>query len=164
MASVVNITNIPAPYRERIHELLAENYGSNYTVVYCAKTEPNREWKFPYRTYNKLFLTEEAKGFIHNNISIWSVLQRLKPSVVITIGFNPTMLYGFLWCKLVGAKHICFADGTLISERNLSWVHRLVRKIVYRFSHAYIGASEGSKQLYLHYNVPVSKIFRTYYV
>jgi glycosyltransferase involved in cell wall biosynthesis len=53
-------------------------------------------------------------------------------------------------------------DGTLESEQSLSLVHRAVRRVVYRFSEAFIGASLGSIRLYKSYNISSDRIFRSH--
>jgi glycosyltransferase involved in cell wall biosynthesis len=161
MPTIVNLTNIPAPYREKVHDLVSESLNSNYLVVYCAKLEPNRQWKFQYGNYEKVFLSEKSRGYIHNNPSIWKILNKAKPKVIIATGFNPTMLYSFIWALLNGAKFIPFTDGTLQSEKKLSIIHRLARKIVYSKSLAFIGAGNGSAQLYESYNISKEKIFKS---
>jgi glycosyltransferase involved in cell wall biosynthesis len=159
MPLVIYLTNIPAPYREKVHELVFDHLNSDYTVIYCSKLEPNRSWKFNYGYYKRIFLSENSKGYIHNNPSIWLKLNRLKPKVVITNGYNPTMLYAFLWCLIYKAKHICFSDGTLKSEQSLSFLHTIIRKIVFSKTKAFIGPGRGSKALYESYNIPDYKIF-----
>lgn len=49
------ITNIPAPYRQKRFNTMAEifpTYGINIEVLYMAKIEPNRKWKIPDDSYN----------------------------------------------------------------------------------------------------------------
>jgi glycosyltransferase involved in cell wall biosynthesis len=161
MPAIVNLTNIPAPYREKIHELVSESLNSNYLVIYCAKLEPNRQWKFQYGSYEKIFLSDKSKGYIHNNLSIWKVLNKSKPKIIIATGFNPTMLYSFIWALLNGAEFIPFTDGTFQSEKALSFVHRLARKIVFAKSKAFVGASNGSEQLYKSYKISKDRIFKS---
>jgi glycosyltransferase involved in cell wall biosynthesis len=161
MVSVVIVTNIPAPYREPIHEKVSSFFKGNYTVVYCSKLEPNRQWKFKYGNYNKVFLTETSNGYIHNNPKIWKELNRLRPDVVITTAFNPTMLYSFFWAVLNKRPHITFTDGTYTSEQFLSIKHRIIRKIVYLKTRAFIGPGRGSADLYRSYKIPEEKIFRS---
>jgi glycosyltransferase involved in cell wall biosynthesis len=50
-------------------------------------------------------------------------------------------------------------DGTHSSERSLSPVHRLVRRLVYRGSRSFIAASEDGKRLYHSYGVADSRCF-----
>lgn len=159
--SVVYLTNIPAPYREKMHEILSDSKQINYTVIYCSDLEPNRQWKFDKGRYNMVYLSHTATKMIHNNFNVIKHLNDYNPDVVISTGFNPTMLYSFIWCKLKGKKFIPFTDGTYDSEKSLSSLHKLVRRIVFRFSASFIGASLGSMRLYDSYEIPKNKTFKS---
>ncbi|WP_345952712.1 glycosyltransferase family 4 protein [Mucilaginibacter sp. PAMB04168] len=156
---VVYLTNIPAPYREKMHEILSASTQIKYTVFYCSELEPNRQWKFDKGNYQMVYLSNTADKMIHNNVSVIKFLNQHNPDVVISTGFNPTMLYGFLWCMIKGKKFIPFTDGTYNSEKSLSAVHKLVRRIVFKFSASFIGASAGSSKLYESYEIPKKKVF-----
>ncbi|MBW4890162.1 glycosyltransferase family 4 protein [Mucilaginibacter sp. HMF5004] len=157
---VLYLTNIPVPYREKMHEILASKHGIiTYRVVYCAKTEPNRQWKLKEGNYDKVYMEEEATSLIHNNRSVIKHLAGYKPDVVISTGFNPTMLYAFVWCIFKGKKFIPFNDGTLFSESTFSVIHKLVRTIVFRFSAAFITTGIGGVDLYESYGISKDRIF-----
>ncbi len=158
---VVYLTNIPAPYRERMHEMLANNPDFDYSVIYCSATEPNRQWTFDKGRYKTIYLSGKSNTLVHNNINVVKHLQECNPDVVISTGFNPTMLYGFFWCLLNGRKFIPFTDGTLQSEMSLTRVHKWVRKMVFSRAPSFIGASLGSIDLYKSYHVKEDKIFRS---
>lgn len=167
MASLVIVTNIPAPYRNPVYKLIADKLGlESFHVVFCARKESNREWVINQNGFSHTFLNEhvlERKGkYIHNNPDVWRVLNQLNPEFVITTGFNPTHLYAFAWACLNRRTHIPMTDGTLESEEQLSFIHRLVRRIVYRFSNVFIGASIGSKRLYESYGVPKERFFQSH--
>jgi len=49
-------------------------------------------------------------------------------------------------------------DGTAQSEKSLSWRHRFVRRIVFACSASFVGACEGSRDLFRQYGVPVNRI------
>ena len=157
---VAFLTNIPAPYRERMHEILAGTPQIEYHVIYCSKSEPNRQWEFKKGKYQYYFLRERANTFVHNNPNVIKHLRQVKPDVVIATGFYPTTLYSFFWCLLNKKKFIPLTDGTFESEQGLSIIHKLVRKIVYKYSSSFIGASIGSFNLYRSYKIPEEKIFR----
>ncbi len=165
---LVIVTNIPAPYRTPIYTKLAETLGNYFLVIFAARTEPNRSWDLGELKFNHLFLneniTEKSDGFnyVHNNFDVIKHLQTFNPDVVITTGFNPTHLYSWLFAKLFGKKHIPMTDGTISSEKHLSWLHRIVRTIVYKTSHAFLGASKSSKELYKSYGVKGEKIFQSH--
>jgi glycosyltransferase involved in cell wall biosynthesis len=165
--NVAFITNIPAPYREAIHELVSNVLDDNYTVLYCDQKEPNREWSFTFGDYKHFVLKRQMityKGrYIHLNLDVWKTLNQLDPDVVITAGsFNPTMLIAFVWAKLHRKKHIPMTDGWLKSENSLSLIHRWIRKIVYTYSDAYIGASKHSLNLYRSYHCSDEQLFQSH--
>lgn len=158
---IVTISDIPAPYRENIHVKLNQIYYNNYQVFYCAESQYHRLWKINYGNYNKTFLKKSlfGKGTKYLNIDIIKSLNHFNPDVVITAGFFPTMLIAFLWCKAHNKKHLVYTDGTLKSEEHLTILHKLVRKLVYRFTDAYLGASKKSLDLYNSYNITNEKLF-----
>lgn len=164
---VAIVTNIPAPYRNPIYQRLAEKLGyGRLHVVFCAEREANREWVTKQQGFAHTFLKEhsmERKGrYIHNNPDVIGVLRRLKPDVVVTTGFNPTHLYAFAYAVSAGKAHVPMTDGTLASERHLSLVHRAIRRMVYGFSKAFVGASHGSARLYAAYGIKPELFFQSY--
>lgn len=162
---VCMVTNIPAPYREPIHELVSHKIDS-YHVIYCQDREENREWEFHLGNYSHSFLNKcviNYKGrFIHINPDVWLELNRRSPDIVITTGFNPTHLISFLWCVINCKKHICMTDGWIGSESNLSSLHRIVRNFVFKNSIAFIGASKHSLDLYRSYSCADNRLFQSH--
>jgi glycosyltransferase involved in cell wall biosynthesis len=162
----VMVTNIPAPYREPIHEMVSAEFNSEYHVIYAQDREANRNWSFSYGNYSRSFLKKRVikykERYIHFNIDVWGELNKYNPEVVITTGFNPTFLLAFLWAKLHRKIHICFTDGWLGSEKGLSLFHKITRKLVYRHSNAFIGASKHSLDLYRHYRCPDEAVFQSH--
>ncbi len=162
------ITNIPTPYRLPIYEKIHKKYGNDFLVLFAANSESNRSWKFSSLNFNHLFLKENVKvkkdgfNYIHNNIDVFQELKKFNPVVIITTGFNPTHLYGWLYAKLNGVKHICMTDGWLESEKKLSFIHKFVRKIVFKSSHAFIGAGKNSLNLYRSYGIDENKLFQSH--
>jgi len=116
--------------------------------------------------FQKIYLKERfitINGrFIHFNPDLWAALQDFAPQVVITTGFNPSHLLAYLFTKLHGGKHIAMTDGTLDSENKLSFIHRLVRRLVYVGSHAYIGASLGAFKLYASYGIKRTAMYQSH--
>ncbi|MDT0677692.1 glycosyltransferase family 4 protein [Autumnicola musiva] len=159
--NVVYLTQVPGPYRERMHEILANEASIFYSVIYCAKLEPNRDWELTYGDYNKYFLAGKSKTFRHNNPSVWKLMNKLKPDALIISAFKPTMLYAIIWCLLNGGKIIVYNDGTLESERNFSKIQKFIRKIVFKKAHAFVAPGKGSMDLYRSYEVPEQKMFRS---
>jgi hypothetical protein len=94
--TVCFITNIPVPYREKIHEKVFQEENISYYVIYCQQKELNRKWNISLGDYKKIFLRErvfEYRGrFVHFNPDVLTALNKLSPSVVITTGFTPTFI------------------------------------------------------------------------
>jgi len=162
---VTLITNIPAPYRIPIMNRVAERFGGAFCVYYCASKEPNRMWKLQELKHPHYFLKQRMirfKGrYIHINFDVWKYLSLFKPDVVVTGGFNPTMLLGWLYTVIYRKKHVPMTDGWLKSEANLSQLHFFIRKIVYKYSNAFVGASKHTMSMFEHYDIPKEKIFQS---
>ncbi len=162
------VTNIPAPYRLPIYERVNKKYGDDFVVIYAAKSEANRSWDLDAFSFNHLFLKENVKArkdgfnYVHNNVDVWSELKRIDPDVVITTGFNPTHLYAYAYTKFFGKKHIPMTDGWIESERHLSFAHKLIRKLIFKTSNAFIGAGKNSLELYRSYGIENKKLFQSH--
>lgn len=132
-------------------------------VIFCSAREPNREWELPPLKFHHSFLKERfvARGdnFIHNNPDVIPALGRLSPDVIVTTGFNPTYLYAFAYAVVKGIPHVPMTDGTDISEAALSRWHKIVRRLVYSRSRAFIAASYGGRRLYESYGISGSRCF-----
>ncbi len=157
----VIVTNIPTPYRNPVYSILNKKNNIDLLVLFCSKTEPNRNWKEIPLNFHYKFLSKKSNTFTHFNINVFKELYKFKPDVVITAGFNPTMLFAWLWTLLNRKKHIPFSDANIHSESQLSFLHKLIRKIVYKFSSAFIGASEKTFDLFRTYKISNSKIFKS---
>ena len=163
---VALVTNIPAPYRLRMFELLAAEPGIELKLFFCSQREPDREWDLrPLRALH-VYMRERVLAwrgrFIHANPDVWPLLGAFRPDVVITTGFNPTHLLAFAFAKLRGARHVAMTDGTAMSEAKLTFVHRWIRRRIYRRTDAFVGASDGSFALYRQYGVPKMSMFKSH--
>ncbi len=163
MTCIALITNTPPPYRVPIFNRLAHWPGIDFHAVFCSSREPNRQWDLPPMRFERHWLRERfltVRGrYIHHNPDVVSLLNRLRPDVVITDGFNPTHLYAFLIARLRRWPHVAMTDGSWESERALSLMHRVVRRSVFRRTGAFIAASEGGQKLYRSYGVPPERCF-----
>ncbi len=159
------VTNHPPPFRIPIYEQIGNMAGVDLQAVFCSAREPNRQWDLPPLRFNHVFLKERfvtrGSNFIHNNPDVIAALRRLAPDVIVTTGFNPTFLYAFAYAKAKGIPHVPMTDGTDGSERALSGVHRLIRRLVYSRSQAFVAASHGGLRLYASYGVPVARCFQS---
>lgn len=162
---IAMITNHPPPFRIPIYERIGKMDGVDLTAIFCSPREPNREWEVPPLNFKHIFLREHfvtrGDNFIHNNLDVVSTLNRLSPHVIVTTGFNPTFLYAFAWAVARGVAHVPMTDGTDTSEESLSKLHKLIRRVVYSRSKAFIAASHGGQRLYRSYGVPAERCFQS---
>lgn len=165
MKNVLLITNIPAPYRENVYEIIAGNQNFSFSVIYCAGIEPNRKWKFQLGHYRKLFLESRQVDFLGRSIylgsDVWRVLSDNKPDIIIVCGFSMPMLMSYLWAISHGTKLISFTDGTIDSENNLTFVHKIIRFVFFRISRSCIGASEKSMFMISSYTKQSDNVFQS---
>lgn len=163
---VAMVTNIPAPYRVPVYAALAADTQVELKVFFCSGREPDREWDLPAARFDQVFLRElffKYRGrFIHFNPDVRSALSSFRPHVVITTGFNPTHLFAYVYARMHGIKHISMTDGTLKSEENYSWLHRWMRRRVYAGTQAFIGASNGSFNLFRAYGIDNKRLFKSH--
>lgn len=165
MLKVALVTNHPPPFRIPIYQKIGDTRGIDLHAVFCSRREPNRQWELPPLKFNHVFLKERfvtrGSNFIHNNPDVLATLRKLSPRVIITTGFNPTFLYAFGYASVTGTAHVPMTDGTDQSEKSLSRGHRLVRKLIYARSQAFIAASHGGLRLYRSYGVSAERCFQS---
>ena len=161
----VLVTNIPAPYRIPVYNLVARELGDDFHVIFCARNEPNRHWDLGSLDFNHTFLKENfhisKDAVVHRNREIIGLLRRLRPRVIITAGFSPTYLYAWAYSLFSGARHIPMTDAWKASESHLGFKHRAVRTLVYKTSSAFLGASKKSLQLYRDYGVADKHLYQS---
>lgn len=162
---VAIVTNIPAPYRLPMYELLAAKQGVELGLFFCSDRESDREWDLNRLNVPHVFLRPRVihwrHRFIHANVDLWPALDAFRPDVVVTTGFNPTHLLAFWFARVRGLRHVAMTDGTAVSESSLTFIHRWARRFVYRRSQAFVGASEGSFELYRQYGLSSSVMFKS---
>ena len=166
---VALITNMPAPYRVPGFNILHQHWQNDFKVFFCTHMEANRKWDIPPMKFSHVFLKEKSRvkkdgsTFVHNNKEIFNQLRAYDPDIVITGGFNPTMIYAFLYSLLYRKKHIPLSDAWSLPEQHLSSLHRIVRRIFFRFSSAFLACSEKGKEYYKTYALESNRIFISHY-
>lgn len=163
---VALVTNIPAPYRIPVWQQISDADDIELCVFYCSGKEPDREWELKNDRTHQVFLKERFvtfRGrFIHFNTDTWQRLHAFQPDVVVTTGFNPTHLLAFAYARWHRLRHVSMTDGTLQSETmTLTFLHRQVRRWVYARSQAFVGASDGSLDLYRNYGCDPERLFKS---
>lgn len=163
---VAIVTNMPAPYRVPVYEGVARTPGLDVQAIFCASREPDRHWAVPEMGFRHRYLKQRIltfRGrFIHFNPDAWQALREFRPDVVVTDGYNPTHLVAHLYARLNGAAHVCMTDGTRLSEARLTAVHRFVRRRVFAGSQAFVGAADGSRELYADYGIAPERMHKSH--
>ncbi|MGD0959414.1 MAG: glycosyltransferase family 4 protein [Methylomonas sp.] len=162
----VIVTNVPAPYRVPVWRRVAEAEGIELELIFCAPAHIDTATRPDDYGFSMHFLSGRyfamQRRFMHYDLNVWSLLNRLKPDVVITTGYIPTFLFAFAWAYRHGVPHIAMNDGTVESERRLTTLHRWIRKLVYRHSDAFVGACAASRALFKQYGIPPERIHLSY--
>jgi glycosyltransferase involved in cell wall biosynthesis len=162
---VAMVMNNPPPYRIPVFDRLAEQLDG-FKMFYCCRREPDREWNVGELRHDHVYLPGKALAYrgryIHFNPGVWRELKRYAPNVVITSGFNPTMLIAWLYACWKRVPHVVFADGWSGSEAALSAAHHLVRRIVYRRTEAFVGASVHTMDMFARAGIPEEAIFQSH--
>jgi len=165
MLKIALVVNEPPPYRIPVFNLLAAVPGVQLRVIFCCRREPNRFWDLPAFEFDHVFLRERITTvhgrYIHNNPDVLLALSRFNPDVVVSNGFNPTHLYTLAWTLLRRKPYVPMTDGTLISEQNLSKLHKKIRQFTYARSASFIAASNGGVALYQQYGITRSHCFKS---
>lgn len=158
MLKIAIVTNTLAPYRTPVFSALAAMPGIAVCVIACTEREPNRQWDYPPLACEQMILRPMVihyrSRYIHSNFDVFRALRLCDPDVVVTDGFNPTHLYAFAYALHHGLAHVAMTDGTDISERSLTFVHRMVRRFVYARTQSYVAASGGGLALFDRYRLP----------
>ena len=148
---VAVVTNIPTPYRIPVYDLLSDVRDFDVRVFYFAEREFDREWVLQHPRVESVVLPSTTIHWrgrdIHFSRGVWKQLNRFRPDVVLTNGFNPALLVAFAWAVVHGVRHVAQTDGTPDLERRLGTVHRVVRRVVSRRSATTIAASRAGLEL-----------------
>lgn len=172
VATIVIITNIPAPYRVDLFYYLQNHVKEyNWHIIYTSRNENDREWKIDENKLinstilNAKIIDLKGKMFqrkIHFVLNISNHLDKINPDIVIAFEYNVASIQSLIWAKINKRKFISLTDGTLHSESNISFLQKLSRKIISNYSDAFIASSTKSKEKLLSWNISASKIFISY--
>jgi glycosyltransferase involved in cell wall biosynthesis len=147
MLSVDWVTNIPTPYRNHLHERMAEifpRHGLDVTVHFMAWSEPDRHWQFepadlayPHRVHRGIH-PRLGSIDLHFNPGLLAGLAR-SPADVLVVGgwFSPShILAPYLAGRLAGSRPFRFLyseSHALSVKRHSGPAHALKSRIVARY-------------------------------
>ena len=134
---IVILTEIIAPYRIPVFNILARLLGLDLHVIFLAETDETlRQWRvyrneicFSYQVLPSWRWRAGRNGFLINR-GLWPALNKRKPNVIVCGGYN----YAASWEALWWATRLHRAEFVLWSESNghdartrKPWVERLKR-------------------------------------
>ena len=165
MSRVAFVLNQPTPYRNPVFRLMVNRNRFTYRFMYCTQKEPDRSWALSNEGLDVLFLgrniLSRLSGYIHANLDVWQELSKFKPAVVLTNGYNPTYLIAVLYCLSRRVRHISCTDGDVEFERDLSPVHKVIRRLVRLCTSAYVGPSDSSLELFQSWGATPEQVFKS---
>jgi glycosyltransferase involved in cell wall biosynthesis len=139
----VFVTNIIAPYRIPTLRELARLVDLH--VLFSAESEPNRDWTverdlpFSYDIVGGRSVSVAGRQ-IYPSPGLLSRLFRLRPRIVIVVGFSVPALWAFVYCTLTRARLVVVNDGTPHTEANFGLLGRLSRELLVGAARACVGA------------------------
>ncbi|MGB8013844.1 MAG: glycosyltransferase family 4 protein [Terriglobales bacterium] len=131
---VVILTEIIAPYRIPVFNLLARREGLDLHVIFLAETDETlRQWPV-YR--NEIHFTHQVlpawrwragKSSLLLNRGLWPSLNRVRPEVIICGGYNYAASWeALLWARRHGVKFVLWCESNAQDARGgWAWVESL---------------------------------------
>ena len=163
--SILIITNIPAPYRVPVFNRLAEYYGNNFKVFYCAHKESNRHWSINNIQHDFIILKGKTlklkRGSFHINYDIVFHLFKYKPDIIINGGLSLTNIIAWLYSRIFNKRHIVQSDSWELPEKKLSKLHLIIRKIVFNKTDAFICVGKKGRAYFRSFNIADERIFNS---
>lgn len=153
---VAILTNIPSPYRVDFFEYLQKNFADyEFHIIFQAGNGASfREWENDTdKLSNVHFLdgkavadrntkSDKKEFFLTRGVS--DVLKEIAPDVCVISEYNQTALQIRRFCTKSCIPYVSWTDGTIHSERNLHFYHRLARKYLISRAAAFIASSQDS--------------------
>lgn len=160
---IVLITSIPSPYRITVFDEINKHLNTDFIVLYTSKSIPTFNWIAPDLKHAHHFINENDGHPLVKNRGIMTKLKKINPDVIITCGFNKTMLKAMFYGITNKKKLIANTDAWELNEKSYSFMHILIRKIMYKRMHAFIPVSKKGFKNFLRYNIKKEKIFISHY-
>ena len=156
------ITISPSPYIVFFCNQVAIKFGSLFKVIYCSKPS-TMPWDKLQIDHNYILLNPKKISFLNRNylfdISIWHSIKEFNPDAIVVCGFQLPMVLGILFSYLHKRKLFFMSDAWELKDKNLTFIHKFLRRFTYKNAAGFFPVSEKGKLNYLTYNVPSEKIF-----
>lgn len=152
------ITSIPSPYRVTVFDAL-HGLLPGFEVLYLAERHPAFNWNTTTLHHRHTFVNDAVSG----SKSLMSLLKDINPDIVITCGFNKSMLQAMFYAFTRRKKLVANTDAWELNERSYSLLHRLIRRLLYPRMSAMLPVSRKGFDNFRRYGIPPEKIFISHY-
>lgn len=165
MKKMLYVTNIPAPYRQKRYNLMAEifpQYDITFEVLYMAETEKNRNWiisdesyKYEYKIYKGIHPTI-GNMFAHFNPGLLLKLWKGKYDIVVIGGVgSPThILSPFVIPRSI--TKVMSIESNMFSVSRKKGIGAILKKIIFKKVDAYQVTGNPQKK-YIKFFYPKAK-------
>jgi len=171
MKSIVLLTNILAPYRIRLYNLLSEKFkkeGYKFKIVFMAENEENRAWQIrrsELKTeaivlpgWHKFFWRFEFP--LHLNWGVWKFLNRENPDVLISGGYSqPANWIALAYCKHFAKPFILWTSTTKESVKGRDILRHALRAFFIRQADAFVTYGKRATEYLLDFGIPQERVF-----
>lgn len=161
--NVCILTNILAPYRLPLFEAIKDQV-EHLNVLLMARGDKGRQWKidnygFAAQVLPGLHFRPPGHPFsIHINYGVQGVLKKIDPDVLISGGFAPANIAGFLYARKTGKKHLVWGELHVQDLEQASWLKRLVRRKLIAESAGAIASSSRARNIFMHYGLSEEQV------
>ena len=166
------VVNTVAPYRLPIYAALAETFD---TLILHGGNEANRAWSIQVeeplrerkvwtiqlRLKKRLGLTDfPDTRYFHFNFGLLWELPRFRPDIIISNEMGLRTLISHAYARLMGKSHWVWWGGTLHSERKISPLKKIYRRILARLMKRWISYGATSTEYLESLGVPSQRILQ----
>ncbi len=156
--NVCILTNILTPYRLPLFEAI-KNQVERFNVVLMARRDKERHWEvdnygFAAQVLPGLHFKPPRHPFsVHVNYGVQGALKKIDPDVLISGGFAPANISGFLYAREAGKKHLVWGELHAQDLEQASWLKRLIRRKLIAGSAGAIASSSRARDIFVHYGL-----------
>jgi glycosyltransferase involved in cell wall biosynthesis len=171
MKKIILLTNILAPYRIPLYNLLGEKFkreGYKLKIAFMAEIEENRAWQIRRSElqteaivlpgWHKFFWRSEFP--FHLNWGVWKFLKRENPDVVISGGYSePANWVALAYCKHFAKPLILWTSVTKESVKGRDILRRTLRSFFIRLSDAFVTYGKKATEYLLEFGIAPEAVF-----
>jgi len=156
------------PYRIPIFNRMAE-INDDFVVIYCTERLKERRWevyqddiRFKYIVLRGMVIRFPKRSYPRSiiiNPLLFVQFLKYSPTVVVSYAFSVPTAICWMYTRIFNKALISWTSVTPHTDRHISNLQRLARKVVIRSARACIAASPQGKDLFRDYGVQDDDIF-----